>query len=77
MNTIETSVFRFFQERQKRGRPVGWKKTTDGQDKVIFQTFHRVRKPLGSLCESMDVWTALPKPLRDKVLVTHTPLSLY
>ena len=77
VKTIEKSVSRFQQERKQRGRPVGWKKTTDGQDKVMLQTFHRVRKPLGSLCESMDIWTALPKPLRDKVLVTHVSHGLY
>ena len=77
VNTIRKSVSRFWQERKKRGRPVGWKKTTDDQDNVIFKTFHRVRKPLGSLCESMDVWTALPKPLREKVFATHTSRRLY
>ena len=67
VNTIEKSVSRFGHDRMKRGRPAGWKKTTDGQDKIILKTFHRVRKPLGSSCESMDIWTALPKPLREKV----------
>ena len=65
--SIRTIVRRFHLARQVRGRKKGWRKTTAAEDARIFACFQKVRRPLGSLVESQDVWKALPATLRDKV----------
>ena len=64
--SIRTIVRRFHLARQVRGRKKGWRKTTAAEDARIFACFQKVRRPLGSLVESQDVWKALPATLRDK-----------
>ena len=65
--TIRTIVRRFHRARQARGRKKGWRKTTAAEDARIFSCFQKIRRPLGSLVESQDVWKALPATLRGKV----------
>ena len=72
VSAVKMSVRRFKKQRQKRGRRCGWKKTTVAEDKQILATFHRVRKPLGSLCECNDVWKGLTAELREKVPQTSS-----
>ena len=67
VGTIKTVVKRFHLPRQARGRKPGWRKTTPAEDANILACFQKVRRPLGSLVESRDVWKALPATLRDKV----------
>lgn len=50
-----------------RGRKEGWRKTTSADDKLILDTFHRVRQPAGSEVDSRDVHNALPDALRQKI----------
>ena len=65
---VRQSVRRFMNKRSQRGRPEGSKKTTSEEDKEILSTFYRIRKPLGKLVESPDVWRAMPRRMRNKVL---------
>ena len=66
-STIRNIVRKFHRARQVRGRKKGWRKTTAAEDARILACFQKVRRPLGSLVESQDVWKALPATLRDKV----------
>ena len=52
-------VKRFGKKKKKRGRKVGWRKTTPKEDQEIFVAFKRIRQPLGILVEASDVWKAL------------------
>ena len=61
-NTIRWVVRNFHRVRKVRGRRPGWRKTTPAEDAKIFACFRKVRRPLGSLVESQDVWKALPAP---------------
>ena len=70
---LRKSVQRYKTVRTTRGRPIGWRKTTPRDDKQIVAAFHRARKPLGSLCETRDVWKACPRSVRAKV---HNPSSV-
>ena len=65
--TIRSIVRRFHRTRQVRGRKKGWRKTTAAEDARIFSCFQKIRRPLGSLVESQDVWKALPGSLRGKI----------
>ena len=67
VSTIRTVVERLRLPRQVRGRKPGWRKTTPAEDAKILACFRKVRRPLGSLVESRDVWKALPATLRDEV----------
>ena len=67
IKTIASVVHRFGNERTQRGRKEGWRKTTRSEDAQILKAFCKVRKPLGSLTESTDVWKALKPELRGKV----------
>ena len=66
---MESVVRRFQHNAKKRGRKVGWRKTTQSEDKQILAAFARVRKPLGILVEKRDVWKALPLNLRNKISI--------
>ena len=66
-DTIRWVVRNFHRVRKVRGRRPGWRKTTPAEDAKIFACFRKVRRPLGSLVESQDVWKALPATLRAKV----------
>ena len=46
VKTIEKTVHRFHANGKKRGRKIGWRKTSASDDKVIMTTFEKVRKPL-------------------------------
>ena len=63
---IKMAVKRFGKKKKKRGRKVGWRKTTPKEDKEILAVFKRIRQPLGILVEASDVWKALSPRLRDK-----------
>ena len=55
-DTIRWVVRNFHRVRKVRGRRPGWRKTTPAEDAKIFACFRKVRRPLGSLVESQDVW---------------------
>ena len=65
--TVYDAVKNFKLKKATRGRKAGWRKTTAAEDKTLLQTFHKVRKPAGSLLHSRDVWNALPDSLRRKI----------
>ena len=67
VRTIQKVVQKFHRVRKVRGRQPGWRKTTAAEDAKILACFRKIRCPLGSLVESLDVWKALPATLRDKV----------
>ena len=67
VGTIRAVVQRFHQARQVRGRKQGWRKTTPAEDAQVLACFRKIRRPLGSLVESHDVWKALPAALREKI----------
>ena len=64
---IKSAVRRFCLKKKKRGRRVGWRKTSQKEDQAILACFHKVRQPLGSLVEATDVWKALSANLRRKI----------
>ena len=64
---IKSAVRRFCLKKKKRGRRVGWRKTSQKENQAILACFHKVRQPLGSLVEATDVWKALPAKLRRKI----------
>ena len=63
------AVKRFGKKKKKRGRKVGWRKTTPKEDQEILAVFKRIRQPLGILVEASDVWKALSPRLRDKITI--------
>ena len=67
VRTIQKVVQKFHRVRKVRGRQPGWRKTTAAEDAKILACSRKIRCPLGSLVESLDVWKALPATLRDKV----------
>ena len=67
LKTISKAVSRFHTHSKQRGRKKGWRKTSQTEDKCIFQTFQKVRKPLGRLVEAPEVWKKLPARLRKKI----------
>ena len=71
VNRIEKAVCRFKLKKggAKRGRKVGYRKTTAAEDQAILAAFKRVRRPLGILVEATDVWRNLEPELRSKVSV--------
>ena len=54
---IKMAVKHFGKKKKKRGRKVGWRKTTPKEDKEILAVFKRIRQPLGILVEASDVWS--------------------
>ena len=66
---IKMAVKHFGKKKKKRGRKVGWRKTTPKEDKEILAVFKRIRQPLGILVEASDVWKALSPRLRDKITI--------
>ena len=54
--TIRKVVQRFQSPRQTRGRKPGWRKTTPAEDATMLARFRKIKRPLGSLVESRDVW---------------------
>ena len=66
LQAISTAARTFHDEKEKRGRKKGWKKTTKAEDKKVLSTFHKLRPP-GCGVDSREVQTALPKKLRMKV----------
>ena len=54
-------------QRRKRGRKLGWRKTTALEDQRIVSSFHKARLPRGSSVTSRDVAGRLPKRLRVKI----------
>ena len=69
LSTVKWAVNNFHDAVGKRGRKLGWRKTTGDEDKAILAAFHRARQPLGSAIDGRDVWNALPDALRRKVSV--------
>ena len=66
---IKMAVKHLGKKKKKRGRKVGWRKTTPKEDKEILAVFKRIRQPLGILVEASDVWKALSPRLRDKITI--------
>ena len=66
-NAVRKCVRNWRRQKGKRGRKVGWRKTTVAEDRQIVKTFKRVRLPLGSEVTSRDVAVGLSKKLRSKV----------
>ena len=69
ISRVKMIVKRFLQEKKRRGRKTGWRKTTVAEDTAVLATFKKVRQPLGSLVEARDVWKALRPGLRNKISV--------
>ena len=46
-NGVKNCVLSWTAVRQKRGRKVGWRKTTAADDKAITHSFHKARLPFG------------------------------
>lgn len=67
VDAIRKAVNTFKQDKAKRGRKKGFRKTTPAEDKSILKVFFRVRKPLGSEVDNRDVWNALDDDLRKKI----------
>ena len=63
LSAISMAAATFKDEKQKRGRKVGQRKTTKQEDKVILKTFHKKRPP-GYGVDSRTVRDALPGKLR-------------
>ena len=66
-SAVFKAVKNFKVAKAKRGRKMGWRKTTAREDGQIFRAFLKVRKPHGCLVESRDVSNELPDGLRGKV----------
>ena len=43
--SVKDAIASFDEEKQKRGRKEGWRKTTKEEDKIILQTFKKLRPP--------------------------------
>ena len=56
----------FRNRKAKRGRKVGWRKTTQAEDKIILQTFHKSRPP-GHGVTARDIASNLPRGVAGKV----------
>ena len=65
-SAISEAAATFKEEKRKRGRKQGWRKTTKSEDKQILTTFKKLRPP-GYGVDSRDIHKALPKKLRKKV----------
>ncbi len=63
---IQKAALAFKQEKQKKGRKLGWRKTTKEEDKKLMQTFHKLRPP-GHGVDSRVVHSALPQKLKKKI----------
>lgn len=61
------AVKKFHTKKSKRGRKVGYRKTSVTEDKAILKSFHAVRKPLGSRVVARDVWNNLKQDLYRKI----------
>ena len=66
LQAISLAARTYKDEKQKRGRKVGQRKTTKQEDKVIMQTFHK-KRPKGYGVDSRVVRDALPGKLRRSV----------
>ena len=64
---VRWAVKHFHKQPKQRGRPHGWRKTSEQEDKRILSTFLKVRQPLGSCVEARDVWAALLRSLQTKL----------
>ena len=53
----------FHQAKGKRGRKVGWRKTTETEDKVILKTFHKVRSAENQLQSELGWGPGLGLPI--------------
>eukprot|EP00974_Lingulodinium_polyedra_P129943 11211948-Lingulodinium_polyedra.AAC.2 len=58
------AVRRCGQEKPRRGRRVGWRKTSVAEDACIMRCFKKVRSCLGGLVEAPVVSRALPPESR-------------
>ena len=65
-SAISEAASTFKDEKEKRGRKTGWRKTTKDEDKIIIQKFHHLRPP-GHYVDSRMVKSALPKKVKEKV----------
>ncbi len=65
-SAIAEAAATFKDEKRKRGRKQGWRKTTKSEDKQILTTFKKLRPP-GYGVDSRDIQKALPKKLSKKV----------
>lgn len=54
-------------EKQKRGRKTGWRKTSKVEDKKIMEVFHTARPP-GCGIDSRQLRNKLPRNLKKKVI---------
>ena len=66
-NAVKYCVRNWRQVNKKRGRKIGWRKTTKQEDKKILASFQKARQPLGSDVSARDVATGLPAKLKRKV----------
>ena len=64
---VKLCVTGWQQARRTRGRKVGWRKTTAGEDQKILGSFKKARLPLGTEVTSRDVQSGLPRNLRRKI----------
>ena len=64
---VRNCVLNWTKEDQKRGRKLGWRKTTMSEDKLIIRSFQKARLPLGSRVTSRDVAARLTGRLRGKI----------
>ena len=63
---VRQCVMKFHEPKAKRGRKSGYRKTSKAEDKVVLQTFRKLRPP-GHGVDSRKVHMSLPKKLRDKL----------
>ena len=56
-------VLNFHEPKAKRGRKAGYRKTSKAEDKLVLQTFLKLRPP-GHGVDSRKVHMSLPKKLR-------------
>ena len=61
------TIKNFYEEKAKRGRKVGWRKTTKAEDKVLMDKFHQLRPP-GCGIDSRELHDALPSVLKKKIV---------
>ena len=66
IGAMSMAVKEFKTPKMKRGRKKGQRKTSRAEDRVITQTFHKVRPP-GCGVDSREIQTSLPKRLEVKV----------
>jgi hypothetical protein len=63
---VRGCVASFHMPKGKRGRKVGWRKTSKAEDRSVIKTFHKVRPP-GHGVDSRKIHIAMPKKLQQKI----------